>query len=77
MEYMGATPLPAEALQDDGWWRDSCSTRNLIYRDELFEVMTICYRRQLSDAARMGGGSRGPGQAESDESALALRGVFL
>src|SRR5439155_189952 len=25
------------------WWRDSFYTRNLIYRDELFEVMTICW----------------------------------
>jgi cysteine dioxygenase len=42
-EYMGATPLSAEALKDYVWWRESFYTRNLIYRDELFEVLTICW----------------------------------
>ena len=42
-EYMAAMPLRAEALKDFIWWRDSFYTRNLIYRDELFEVMTICW----------------------------------
>jgi cysteine dioxygenase len=42
-QYMAATPLRAEALNDYVWWRDSFYTRNLIYRDELFEVMTICW----------------------------------
>ncbi len=41
--YMGATTLRPEALSDYVWWRDSVYTRNLIYRDELFEVMTICW----------------------------------
>lgn len=42
-EYMAATTLQPEALHDYVWWRDSFYTRNLIYRDELFEVMTICW----------------------------------
>ena len=42
-EYMAAVPLRAEALHSYVWWRDSFYTRNLIYRDELFEVMTICW----------------------------------
>jgi cysteine dioxygenase len=41
--YMATTTLRAEALKDYIWWRDSFYTRNLIYRDELFEVMTICW----------------------------------
>ena len=41
--YMAAMPVRAEALQHYVWWRDSFYTRNLIYRDELFEVMTICW----------------------------------
>ncbi len=41
--YMGATTLRPEALHDYTWWRDSFYTRNLIYRDDLFEVMTICW----------------------------------
>jgi len=42
-EYMAAMPLRAETLKNYVWWRDSFYTRNLIYRDELFEVMTICW----------------------------------
>jgi cysteine dioxygenase len=42
-EYMAAVPLRAEALHDYVWWRESFYTRNLIFRDELFEVMAICW----------------------------------
>ncbi len=42
-EYMGAAKLRPEALREYVWWRDSFYTRNLIYRDDLFEVMTICW----------------------------------
>jgi cysteine dioxygenase len=42
-QYMAATPLRPEALNEYVWWRDSFYTRNLIYRDDLFEVMTICW----------------------------------
>lgn len=42
-EYMGVATLRPEALSEYVWWRDSVYTRNLIYRDELFEVMTICW----------------------------------
>jgi len=41
--YIAATPLRAEALREFVWWRDSFYTRNLIFRDELFEVMAICW----------------------------------
>jgi cysteine dioxygenase len=41
---VAATPIPVEALKDYIWWRDEFYTRNLIYRDELFEVMTICWK---------------------------------
>lgn len=41
--YMRQMPLRAEALHEYVWWRESLYTRNLIYRDELFEVMTICW----------------------------------
>jgi cysteine dioxygenase len=42
-EFMRATHLRAEALTEYTWWRDSFYTRNLIFRDELFEVMAICW----------------------------------
>ena len=41
--YMASVPLRAEALRDYTWWRDKLYTRNLIFRDELFEVMAICW----------------------------------
>ena len=41
--YMSSMTLRPEALHDFVWWRDSFYTRNLIYRDDLFEVMTICW----------------------------------
>jgi len=41
---VAATPIPVEALKDYIWWCDEFYTRNLIYRDELFEVMTICWK---------------------------------
>jgi len=41
--YMAANVLSAQALRDFVYWRDSLYTRNLIYRDALFEVMTICW----------------------------------
>ena len=42
-DYMRSMHLRAEALRDFVWWRDSFYTRNLIFRDELFEVMAICW----------------------------------
>src|SRR5258708_29193389 len=42
-EYMDATRLSAKALAPFTFFRDGCYTRNLIYRDPLFEVMTICW----------------------------------
>src|SRR5260370_26946138 len=42
-EYMAATTLRPDALHDYVWWRVSFYTRNLIYRDKLVEVMTICW----------------------------------
>ena len=42
-EFLTASPIQAEALSSYILWRDSAYTRNLIYRDELFEVMVICW----------------------------------
>jgi cysteine dioxygenase len=39
-----ATPVGIEALKEYIWWRDEFYTRNLIYRDDLFEVMAICWK---------------------------------
>ncbi len=41
---LDGSPVRLAALKDYIWWRDEFYTRNLIYRDELFEVMTICWK---------------------------------
>src|SRR6185437_3588397 len=43
-EYMAATTLRPDALKPYTFFRDDFYTRNLIYRDDLFEVMTICWK---------------------------------
>jgi cysteine dioxygenase len=42
-EFLTASPVQAESLSPYIMWRDSAYTRNLIYRDDLFEVMVICW----------------------------------
>jgi Cysteine dioxygenase type I len=43
-QLLEGLPISREALEPYIWWDDARYTRNLIYRDELFEVMTICWR---------------------------------
>ena len=43
-DLMAATPVPADALAPYTHFRDQFYTRNLIYRDDLFEVMAICWK---------------------------------
>ena len=42
-EFLTASPIQAEALSPYILWRDSAYARNLIYRDDFFEVMVICW----------------------------------
>jgi len=42
-QYMNAARLSAEALKPYTYFRDDFYTRNLIYKDALFEVMAICW----------------------------------
>ena len=42
--YCDTQRLSAEALQPYTFFRDEYYTRNLIYRDDLFEVMVICWK---------------------------------
>lgn len=41
--FMEDVPISHEAIRPYVFWRDSYYTRNLIYRDDLFEVMAICW----------------------------------
>ena len=42
-EFVAAANLQEEALAPYIFWRESAYTRNLIYRDSVFEVMAICW----------------------------------
>jgi cysteine dioxygenase len=44
LDYLSQVKLPFASLEPYIFWNDSYYTRNLIYRDELFEVMTLCWR---------------------------------
>jgi cysteine dioxygenase len=44
LEYLSQVSVSYDALAPYLFWNDSYYTRNLIYRDELFEVMTLCWR---------------------------------
>ena len=43
-DYIKSIPVSKEALAPYTWWDENRYTRNLIYRDDLFEVMTICWQ---------------------------------
>lgn len=42
-EFLAGCPITAKALSAYTLWREGAYTRNLIYRDGLFEVMVICW----------------------------------
>ncbi len=43
-QYCDSMRLSPDALKPYAFFRDDCYTRNLVYRDALFEVMVICWR---------------------------------
>ena len=43
LEYLSEVHLRADVLAPYVYWNDSFYTRNLIYRDDLFEVLTLCW----------------------------------
>jgi cysteine dioxygenase len=43
LEYFSEVNLRPDALVPYVYWNDSFYTRNLIYRDELFEVLALCW----------------------------------
>lgn len=42
-EYLGANPVIVDSIEPYLNWSDKCYTRNLIYKDERFEMMAICW----------------------------------
>ena len=58
-EYLAATRLSADALRPYTFFRDDLYTRNLIYRDARFEVMTICWKPGQKTAVHTHNGQLG------------------
>lgn len=44
LEYFSEVNLRSDAVAPYVYWNDSFYTRNLIYRDDLFEVLALCWR---------------------------------
>jgi cysteine dioxygenase len=44
LEYLSETHLHSSAFEPYVHWNDCFYTRNLIYRDDLFEVLALCWR---------------------------------
>lgn len=47
-EYLGANPVDVETLEPFFFWSDKFYTRNLIYKDARFEMMTLCWDKGQS-----------------------------
>ncbi|MBX3266998.1 MAG: cysteine dioxygenase family protein [Acidobacteria bacterium] len=44
-DYLSANPIDTDTIQKYMFWSDKFYTRNLIYKDERFEMMAICWER--------------------------------
>lgn len=58
-QYVDSQRLTPEALKPYTFFRDDFYTRNLIYRDDLFEVMTICWKQGQKTAIHTHNGQLG------------------
>ena len=44
-EFLGDNPVDVDSISRYFFWRPECYTRNLIYKDDRFEMMAICWDR--------------------------------
>jgi cysteine dioxygenase len=44
-QYLGENPVDVDSISSYLFWSQNFYTRNLIYRDERFEVMAICWEK--------------------------------
>lgn len=42
-EYLSGNPVDVDSISKYFYWSDKCYTRNLIHKNERFEVMAICW----------------------------------
>ena len=47
-DFLGANPVDVETLEPFFFWSDKFYTRNLIYKDARFEMMTLCWDKGQS-----------------------------
>jgi cysteine dioxygenase len=44
-DFLGRNPVEPSSLERFTFWSGDCYTRNLIYKDERFEMMAICWEK--------------------------------
>ncbi len=44
-QFLGDNPVDIDTITPFFFWSERCYTRNLIYKDERFELMTLCWER--------------------------------
>jgi cysteine dioxygenase len=44
-QFLGENPVEVETITPYFYWSERCYTRNLIYKDERFELMAICWEK--------------------------------
>ena len=69
-DFMDAHHLSAEALKPYSYFRSDYYTRNLVYRDALFEVMVICWKAGQKTAVHTHNGQLGWMQMAQGEVAV-------
>jgi cysteine dioxygenase len=47
-DFLGANPVDVDTITKYFHWQDDCYTRNLIYKDDRFEMMAICWERGVA-----------------------------
>ena len=58
-QFLDSTSLSVEELKPYIFFRDEYYTRNLIYKDDLFEIMTICWKAGQKTAIHTHNGQLG------------------
>lgn len=44
-DYLGRNPVDVDSIEKYFFWSSDCYTRNLIYKDDRFEMMAVCWER--------------------------------
>ena len=47
-EFLGANPVDVGSITKYFFWKAGCYTRNLIYKDDRFEAMAICWEKGVA-----------------------------